>query len=82
VRALPESCAWCQPTDRCCEYSLLAAFESAGHVLRRLIQSVIEAGEPCVIGPCPPGDLGERSQVDAVKASKAVLFGKFASGSA
>ena len=32
--------------------------------------------------PPAPGDLGKRSQVDAVKASKTVPFGKLASGPA
>jgi hypothetical protein len=62
--------------------SFWAAFKSPGHLLRRLIQSVIEAGETRVASSCPPGDLGERSQVDAVEASQAVLLGKIAGGAA
>ena len=58
------------------------AFEGPRHLPRRLIQPVIDTGEPRVVGSCPARDLSERSQVDAVKASKAVLLGKLAGGAA
>src|SRR5450830_1664854 len=40
------------------------AVEGSRHLPRRLIQVVIEAGEPRVDGPCPTGHLSERIQVD------------------
>src|SRR2546423_9053914 len=58
--------------------SLTAPSERPRQLPCRNIQSFIEAGEPRVVGSCTPGDLGERRQMDAVEASKAVLLGKLA----
>src|SRR5207253_2439223 len=58
------------------------ALECPRHLLRRAIQSVVEAREPRAVGSRPPRNISERGQVNAVEPSKAVLLGKLTRDSA
>lgn len=56
--------------------------ESSCQLPRRLIQTVIETRELRIVSTGPTSDFNERSEVDAVEASKAVLFGELSSSTA
>ena len=59
---------------------LHGAFESPRQLPRRAIQVFIDAREPRLVGPSATSHLGERSQVNAVETSQAILLGKPARG--